>query len=77
MSSFSKSIRQPLGAVLPLHEVKRRAIVDALDKSGGNYFLAAQLLGIGRTTIYRRARTYNYQPPTMRGKEQMESWHES
>jgi hypothetical protein len=32
MSSFLKSIRQPLGDILRLDEVKRQAIVDALDK---------------------------------------------
>jgi len=31
--------------------VKRRVIVNALDKCGGNYPLAAHLLGIGKTTI--------------------------
>jgi DNA-binding NtrC family response regulator len=46
-----------------LSEVKRRVIVDALDKCGGNYLLAAHLLGIGRTTIYRMGRMYRYQQP--------------
>jgi transcriptional regulator of acetoin/glycerol metabolism len=68
MSSFLKSIRQPLGAILPLDEVKRRVIVDALDKCGGNCCLAARSLGIGKTTVYRMARQYNYQPPQMQGK---------
>jgi len=44
MSTLLKSIRQPLGTTLPLSEVKRRVIVDALDKCGGNYLLAAHLL---------------------------------
>jgi len=68
MSSFLKSIRQPLGVILPLDEVKRRAIVDALDKCGGNYLLTARLLGIGKTTVYRMARQYNYQQPQMQGR---------
>ena len=63
MSTLLKSIRQPLGTILPLSEVKRRVIVDALDKCGGNYLLAAHLLGIGRTTIYRMGRMYRYQQP--------------
>jgi hypothetical protein len=66
--TFLKIIRQPLGTVLPLDEVTRRAICDALDKCGGNYFLAAHLLGIGRTTVYRKAREYHYQPPKVQGK---------
>jgi transcriptional regulator of acetoin/glycerol metabolism len=58
MNTSSKSIRQPLGTILPLSEVKRRVILDALDKCGGNYLLAAHLLGIGRTTIYRMGRIH-------------------
>ena len=68
MSSFLKSIQQPLGAILPFDEVKRRVIVDALDKCGGNHRLAARLLGIGKSTVYRMARQYNYQSPQMQGK---------
>jgi transcriptional regulator of acetoin/glycerol metabolism len=71
MSTLLKTIRKPFGIVLPLDQVKRRAIVDALDKCGGNCLLAAQLLGIGKTTIYRMARAYSYQPPKMQGKELM------
>jgi DNA-binding NtrC family response regulator len=63
MSTLLKSIRQPLGTILFLSEVKRRVIVDALDKCGGNYLLAAHLLGIGRTTIYRMGRMSRYQQP--------------
>jgi transcriptional regulator of acetoin/glycerol metabolism len=63
MSGFLRSIRQPLGTILSLDEVKRRVIVDALDKCGGNYCLAARSLGIGKTTVYRMARQYNYQQP--------------
>jgi transcriptional regulator of acetoin/glycerol metabolism len=68
MSTFLKSIQQPLGAILSLDEVKRRVIVDALDKCGGNYCLAARSLGIGKTTVYRMARQYNYQQPQTRGQ---------
>jgi DNA-binding NtrC family response regulator len=71
MSTVLKSIRQPLGTILPLSEVKRRVIVDALDKCGGNYLLAAHLLGIGRTTIYRMVRMYRYQPPKVQAERLM------
>ena len=63
MSTLLESIRQPLGTILPLSEVKRRVIVDALDKCDGNYLLAAHLLGVKRTTIYRMGRMYRYQQP--------------
>ena len=71
MSTLLKSIHQPLGTILPLSEVKRRVIVDALDKCGGNYLLAAHLLGIGRTTIYRMVRMYSYQPPKVQAERLM------
>jgi transcriptional regulator of acetoin/glycerol metabolism len=71
MSTLLKSIRQPLGTILPLSEVKRRVIVDALDKCGGNYLLAAHLLGIGRTTIYRMRRMYCYQQPRIQAERLM------
>jgi transcriptional regulator of acetoin/glycerol metabolism len=71
MSRCLKTIRKPFGIILPLDEVKRRVIVDALDKCGGNYLLAACLLGIGKSTIYRMARAYNYRPPKVQGKALM------
>jgi transposase len=45
--------------------------VDALNKCGGNYRLAARLLGIGKSTIYRIARTYNYQAPRVQAEPLM------
>jgi hypothetical protein len=71
MSVFVKTIRKPSGIVVPLGQVKRPAIVDALDKCSGSYCLAAQLLGIGRTTIYRMARMYNYRPMTIQAERSM------
>ena len=71
MSAFSNATRTPFGIILPLSEVKDRAIVDALDKCGGNYRLAARLLGIGKSTIYRIARTYNYQAPGVQAEPLM------
>jgi transcriptional regulator of acetoin/glycerol metabolism len=61
MSSSLQPIPESIGAIVPLDEVKRRAIVDAINKCGGNYCLAARLLGIGKTTVYRMARQYNYE----------------
>ena len=67
MTTFHKTIRVPLGIILALDEVERRVSCDALDKCGGNYPLAARLLGIGKTTVYRKARAYNYQTPKVQG----------
>src|SRR6202167_572561 len=40
--------------VLPLEELERRAILRALRESGGDKLAAARLLGIGKTTLYRK-----------------------
>ncbi len=44
--------------IVPLHEVERRAIMNAVRESGGDKQLAARLLGIGKTTLYRKLREY-------------------
>jgi transcriptional regulator with PAS, ATPase and Fis domain len=49
----------PAGAkVLSLAEVERRAILHALDVAKGDRTLAAALLEIGRTTLYRKLKEY-------------------
>ncbi len=45
--------------VIPLSEVERRAILDALAYTKGDRLMAARLLGIGRTTLYRKIKEYN------------------
>lgn len=44
--------------VLPLEEVERRVILDALDAFDGALAPTAQALGIARTTLYRKLRKY-------------------
>lgn len=44
--------------VLPLSEVERRAILHALEYTKGDRAVAASLLGIGRTTLYRKLKEY-------------------
>ena len=45
--------------ILPLNEVERRTIAHALKVTGGNIAHAAQALGIGRNTLYRKIEKYN------------------
>lgn len=45
-------------AVVPLHELERQAICHALEYTRGDRTLAAQMLGIGRTTLYRKLKEY-------------------
>ena len=50
---------QPIvSPVLPLAEMERRAILNALDYTKGDRVMAAHLLGIGRTTLYRKLKEY-------------------
>jgi DNA-binding NtrC family response regulator len=44
--------------VLPLIEMERRAIIHALEHTKGDRSVAANLLGIGRTTLYRKLKEY-------------------
>jgi DNA-binding NtrC family response regulator len=44
--------------VVPLHLVERRAIEHALHQTKGDRTTAAHLLGIGRTTLYRKLKEY-------------------
>jgi two-component system response regulator HydG len=44
--------------LLPLEELERRAIYRALRETGGDKLAAARLLGIGKTTLYRKLKQY-------------------
>ncbi len=45
--------------VLPLEELERRAILRALREASGDKLAAARLLGIGKTTLYRKLKQYD------------------
>jgi len=45
--------------VIPLCEMERGAIINALHYTKGDRMMAAHLLGIGRTTLYRKLKEYN------------------
>jgi DNA-binding NtrC family response regulator len=48
----------PTHGILTLQELERQAIENALQHTKGDRTLAAQLLGIGRTTLYRKLKEY-------------------
>ncbi|MGC8792978.1 MAG: sigma-54 interaction domain-containing protein [Bryobacteraceae bacterium] len=58
--------------VLPLEEVEKRAILDALAFTRGDHLKAARLLGIGRTTLYRKLRHYGLEPRRQGGSTPLE-----
>jgi transcriptional regulator with PAS, ATPase and Fis domain len=45
-------------AIVPLTQIERRAILEALEYTKGDRAVAANLLGIGRTTLYRKLKEY-------------------
>jgi DNA-binding NtrC family response regulator len=47
--------------LMPLEELERRAILRALREAGGDKLAAARLLGIGKTTLYRKLKQYEVQ----------------
>ncbi len=47
-------ITSSVPGVIPLAELERRAIMNALEYTKGDRAVAAHLLGIGRTTLYRK-----------------------
>jgi DNA-binding NtrC family response regulator len=46
------------GQPLTMDEIERRAILDALEKTGGNRTQAAEMLGIGLQTLQRKLKEY-------------------
>jgi len=53
------SMSLPGGRVLPLHELEKRSIMETMLQVRGNKRMAAQLLGIGKTTLYRKLKEYS------------------
>ena len=45
--------------ILPLEELERRAILKTLRETAGDKLAAARMLGIGKTTLYRKLKQYN------------------
>ena len=47
-----------LDELMPLAELERRCILRALRQANGNKITAARILGMGKTTLYRKLREY-------------------
>jgi len=45
-------------SIVPLAELEKRAILQAIEVTKGDRSFAADLLGIGRTTLYRKLKSY-------------------
>ena len=58
-ATLSPAATYGVASVIPLTELERRAIMNALEYTKGDRAVAAHLLGIGRTTLYRKLKEYN------------------
>ena len=61
LRNFAAALRGEAGRpedVLPLAEVERRHILHAVESTKGDLQTAALILGIGRTTLYRKLKQY-------------------
>ncbi len=57
---FPVSERMPeKDEILPLEELERRAILRTLRETAGDKLTAARMLGIGKTTLYRKLKQYH------------------
>jgi len=45
-------------SIVPLADIEKRAIMEAIHVTKGDRTMAADLLGIGRTTLYRKLKSY-------------------
>ena len=54
--------------IMPIAELERRAILNTISQLRGDKLPAAKLLGIGKTTLYRKLREYAGQGALLDGK---------
>ena len=52
---------QPGNGIVPMAELEKQTILNALTQVNGDKMLAARLLGIGKTTLYRKLKEYQFQ----------------
>jgi len=55
------SLVSPPGGIVPIAELEKHTILNALTQVNGDKILAARLLGIGKTTLYRKLKEYQSQ----------------
>jgi DNA-binding NtrC family response regulator len=56
-----KATGAPQGGIIPMAELEKHSILNALTQVNGDKMLAARLLGIGKTTLYRKLKEYEHQ----------------
>jgi two-component system response regulator HydG len=51
-------VTPPSAGIVPMAELEKQTILAALAQVNGDKMLAARLLGIGKTTLYRKLKEY-------------------
>jgi len=65
-SAFGTRRVSALGSnIVPLAEVERQTILNALERLNGNKLMTARALGIGKTTLYRKLKEYGICAPVI------------
>jgi DNA-binding NtrC family response regulator len=57
------------GRILPLAEVEKQTILHALEQLNGDKLMTARVLGIGKTTLYRKLKEYGISNPLVERPE--------
>ena len=52
---------EPSGKIVPMFELERQAILETIAQLNGDKLMAARMLGIGKTTLYRKLKEYSSQ----------------
>ena len=60
--------------IIPLAEIERRHILRAIEHTRGDVQTAALLLGIGRTTLYRKLKDYRGKTREKREARGLDQW---
>jgi DNA-binding NtrC family response regulator len=60
------SLSLQAGRILPLAEVEKQTILHALERLNGDKVMTARVLGIGKTTLYRKLKEYGVSDPWAR-----------
>ncbi len=53
--------------IIPITELERQAILSTISQTNGDKLMAARLLGIGKTTLYRKLKEYGGQGGSLQG----------
>jgi len=55
-----KILGESQSKILPMAELEKQAILNTITQLNGDKLMAARLLGIGKTTLYRKLKEYSY-----------------